>query len=168
MQIWSITNRLSLDSPEAISARSGGSALYQAPTSDQRRVAQKAKGLFQEDLEVSLGKRRKYSIKRAIPRAASSSAVFNEIVANEELEFKGLDISNSEDVFTFFNTRFWQMQQLVCKVVAKAWIKVVEPKKKQPYYRGGESKPSPNARHKELEHITKPAFGSVINNAPKS
>ncbi|KAL7270493.1 hypothetical protein RUND412_006800 [Rhizina undulata] len=154
-------NQHSLDSAKAISARSGGTSLHQAPTSDQRRVARKSKRPFQADLEVSPGKRRKSSTKRAIPREASSSAESNEIVANEELEYKGLDISNSEDVFTFFNTRFRQMQQLVCKVVAKAWIKVIEPKKQSnfPYNRGDESKPSwwpPNARHKEPDHLMKP------------
>ena len=72
-------------------------------------------------------------------------------------------ISDVGAVTTFFETRFRQMQQLTCKVVAKAWIKVIEPKKQSnfPYNRGEESKPSwwpAGARHKEPDHLMKPGM----------
>lgn len=72
-----------------------------------------------------------------------------------------LMIGDVEAITAFFETRFRQMQQLTCKVVAKAWIKVIEPKKQSnfPYNRGDESKPSwwpTGARHKEPDHLMKP------------
>lgn len=96
-------------------------------------------------------------------RAGSSSGESNDVVLQEEVEYKGLDITNEEEVNTFFETRLRQMQQLVCKVVAKCWIKVIEPKKQSnfPYNRGEESKPSwwpANARHKEPDHLMKPGM----------
>jgi hypothetical protein len=100
-------------------------------------------------------------VKRNVRRADSSSGESNDVVLEEKVEYKGLDITNEEEVNTFFETRLRQMQQLVCKVVAKCWIKVIEPKKQSnfPYNRGEESKPSwwpPNARHKEPDHLMKP------------
>ena len=76
-------------------------------------------------------------------------------------EYKPLMIGSAEEVSTFLETRFRQLQQLCCKVVAKAWIKVIEPKKqtRYPYNRGEESKPEwwpGDVRHKEPDHLMKP------------
>jgi Protein of unknown function (DUF2841) len=76
-------------------------------------------------------------------------------------EFKPLTIGNEEEVTTFLETRFRQLQQLCCKIVAKQWIKVIEPKKqtRYPYNRGEESKPEwwpGDVRHKEPDHLMKP------------
>ena len=76
-------------------------------------------------------------------------------------EYKALVIGNTPEVAAFLETRFRQLQQLVCKIVAKAWIKVIEPKKqtRYPYNKGEESKPTwwpSNVRHKEPDHLMKP------------
>ncbi|MCJ1476859.1 hypothetical protein MMC13_005528 [Lambiella insularis] len=73
----------------------------------------------------------------------------------------------------FYTTRFIQMQQIPCKIVNKAWIKVVEPKKQARHpYNGGSlastigrtgdgelTKPSwwplDGCRHREPDHIQK-------------
>jgi hypothetical protein len=78
-------------------------------------------------------------------------------------EYKPLMIGSEEDVKTFLETRFRQLQQLCCKIVAKAWIKVIEPKKqtRYPYNRGEESKPEwwpDDVRHKEPDHLMKPGI----------
>jgi hypothetical protein len=78
-------------------------------------------------------------------------------------EFKPLMIGNAEEVTTFLETRFRQLQQLCCKIVAKQWIKVIEPKKqtRYPYNRGEESKPEwwpADVRHKEPDHLMKPGI----------
>jgi hypothetical protein len=81
-------------------------------------------------------------------------------------EYKPLIIGNADEVTTFLETRFRQLQQLCCKSVAKVWIKVIEPKKqtRYPYNRGEESKPDwwpSDVRHKEPDHLMKPGMSNL-------
>ncbi|EMR08537.1 hypothetical protein PNEG_03018 [Pneumocystis murina B123] len=83
----------------------------------------------------------------------------NEYVSGE-VKYRSLVIGNTAEVIAFMESRFKQLQQSVCKIVAKAWIKVIEPKKqtRYPYNRGDKSKPSwwpVNIRHKEPDHLMK-------------
>ncbi|KAK9376889.1 uncharacterized protein V1513DRAFT_429713 [Lipomyces chichibuensis] len=76
-------------------------------------------------------------------------------------EYHPLVICDREAVTALLEAKFLQLQQLVCKVVAKAWIKVIEPKKQSnhPYNKGEEFKPDwwpSEARHKEPDHLMKP------------
>lgn len=113
-------------------------------------------------------KRRRSSVNSkaaAVPvqRSDSTSGESNAVTNPQGITYRPLLISDEEAVTTFFETRFRQMQQLTCKVVAKAWIKVIEPKKQShfPYNRGEESKPSwwpAGARHKEPDHLMKPGM----------
>ncbi|KAG0126525.1 hypothetical protein HOY82DRAFT_581011 [Tuber indicum] len=155
----------SLSSPKAMRANGGSGMLLPPPPADQRRIIRangaNRKRPVQPELQTTPAKKRRSTVKRSVRRADSSSGESNDVVLHEEIEYKGLDITNEEEVNTFFETRLRQMQQLVCKVVAKCWIKVIEPKKQSnfPYNRGEESKPSwwpPNARHKEPDHLMKP------------
>ncbi|KTW28328.1 uncharacterized protein T551_02747 [Pneumocystis jirovecii RU7] len=80
---------------------------------------------------------------------------------SREHKYKPLVIGNTHEVIAFMESRFKELQQSVCKIVAKAWIKVMEPKKqtRHPYNKGDESKPSwwpNNVRHKEPDHLMKP------------
>ena len=109
-------------------------------------------------------KMRRSSIAKPLPVQRSDSES-NAAASQGGISYKALTISDHEAVTTFFETRFRQMQQLTCKVVAKAWIKVIEPKKQSnfPYHRGEESKPSwwpEGARHKEPDHLMKPGMYS--------
>ncbi|KIR28749.1 hypothetical protein I307_03085 [Cryptococcus deuterogattii 99/473] len=71
-----------------------------------------------------------------------------------------------EEVAPYFAKRFAAVQQDTCKLVAKAWIKVIEPKKqsKFPYNKGENAKPKwwpdgvPHRApdHLSKEHMTKP------------
>ncbi|KAK9387997.1 hypothetical protein V1515DRAFT_453631 [Lipomyces mesembrius] len=76
-------------------------------------------------------------------------------------EYHPLVICDRVAVTAFLEAKFRQLQQLACKVVAKAWIKVIEPKKQSnhPYNKGEDFKPDwwpPEARHKEPDHLMKP------------
>lgn len=68
---------------------------------------------------------------------------------------------------SWYSSRFSQLQQSTCKLVLKAWIKVVEPKKqsKHPYNRGEEGKPvwwPQGVRHKEPDHLMKPERAQLL------
>ncbi|BFZ59389.1 hypothetical protein YB2330_000398 [Saitoella coloradoensis] len=77
------------------------------------------------------------------------------------IEYKPLTIGNSDEVTQFMETRFRQLQQMVCKIVSKAWIKIIEPRKqtRYPYNKGEDSRPDwwpHDVRHKEPDHLMKP------------
>ncbi|KAL6401203.1 hypothetical protein AUP68_16932 [Ilyonectria robusta] len=81
---------------------------------------------------------------------------------------KGIKIGESQDVWNFYEQRFTNCQQAACKLIAKAWVKAIEPKKQSTYpYTGGDDKapkwwPKPwgltredKVRHKEPDHLYK-------------
>jgi Protein of unknown function (DUF2841) len=79
---------------------------------------------------------------------------------------RGIKIGDSEEVWKFYQQRFRGVQQTACKLIAKHWIKAIEPKKQSRYpYTGGEAppwwpKPWGSARdevvtHKEPDHQKK-------------
>lgn len=60
----------------------------------------------------------------------------------------------------YYTSRFAALQQATCKLVVKAWIKVIEPKKqmKFPYNKGEDLKPTwwpEGVRHREPDHLSK-------------
>ncbi|SCU87179.1 LAFA_0E05204g1_1 [Lachancea sp. 'fantastica'] len=72
-----------------------------------------------------------------------------------------LDLRNAYAVENYLKNVFSMLRQLQCKAIAKAWIKVVEPRKKAryPYIKGELFKPywwPPNVEHKEPDHLRKP------------
>ncbi|EPQ30995.1 uncharacterized protein PFL1_01184 [Pseudozyma flocculosa PF-1] len=76
-------------------------------------------------------------------------------------------LENEASRTAFLELRFGQLQQGVCKTVAKAWIKIIEPKKQTrcPYNKGEEGKPSwwpDGVRHKEPDHLMKPERHSLL------
>lgn len=65
-----------------------------------------------------------------------------------------------EEVVPYFAKRFAAVQQDTCKLVAKAWIKVIEPKKqsKFPYNKGENAKPKwwpDGVPHRAPDHLSK-------------
>jgi hypothetical protein len=81
---------------------------------------------------------------------------------------KGIKIGNSDEVWKFYDQRFRNCQQTACKLIAKAWVKAVEPKKQSNHpYTGSDEKapdwwPKPwgptrdeKVRHKEPDHLYK-------------
>jgi hypothetical protein len=77
-----------------------------------------------------------------------------------------LTIGNDKEVDQFYSVRFKDMHQSSCKVLGKAFVKLVEPKKQthHPYTKGADKKPPwwPNTtgenhvRHREPDHLLKP------------
>jgi hypothetical protein len=75
-------------------------------------------------------------------------------------------ISDDAEVEKFYFVRFKDMQQSSCKVMGKAFVKLVEPKKQthHPYTKGNAKAPpwwpsttgEAHVRHKEPDHLLKP------------
>ncbi|KAJ6444795.1 kinesin [Purpureocillium lavendulum] len=81
---------------------------------------------------------------------------------------RGIKVGDSEAVWNFYEQRFKNCQQTACKLIAKAWVKAVEPKKQSTHpYTGSDEKapdwwPKPwgptkddKVRHKEPDHLYK-------------
>lgn len=127
----------------------------QSPPRIKKRVLQPVK--------LDSKKRQRSIVKPLQPQSSGSTLGGSNEVTASGVTYRPLRISDKDAVTTFFETRFRQMQQLTCKVVAKAWIKVIEPKKQSnyPYNRGEEKKPvwwPEGARHKEPDHLMKPGM----------
>lgn len=76
-------------------------------------------------------------------------------------------LRNEAERTAFMEMRFGQLQQVMCKMIAKEWIKVIEPKKQTrfPYNKGEEGKPSwwpADVRHKEPDHLMKPERHALL------
>jgi hypothetical protein len=79
-----------------------------------------------------------------------------------------LMIGDEVEVTKFYTCRFKDMQQSSCKVMGKAFVKLVEPKKQthHPYTKGDDKAPpwwppttgdeNVKVRHKEPDHLLKP------------
>ncbi|KAM5345374.1 hypothetical protein ACJ41O_011236 [Fusarium nematophilum] len=89
---------------------------------------------------------------------------------------KGIKIGNADDVWNFYEQRFKNCQQTACKLIAKAWVKAVEPKKQSTHpYTGSDEKapdwwPKPwgptkedKVRHKEPDHLYKRERVHLLN-----
>ncbi|KAI5790183.1 hypothetical protein EDC01DRAFT_616572 [Geopyxis carbonaria] len=129
--------------------------MLQAPPADDIALRKRS-----SQVEVQTPRKKKAVPRRQQTTSSSDSGDYPE-TTNGKLEYKPLHIYDNDAVTTFYMTRLRQMQQLMCKVVSKAWIKVIEPKKQSnfPYNRGDESKPSwwpREVRHKEPDHLMKP------------
>ncbi|KAF3923740.1 hypothetical protein ABW20_dc0108212 [Dactylellina cionopaga] len=85
----------------------------------------------------------------------------------EEMEMVELCIGDEVAVNKYLWHKFVQIQQLDCKVIAKAWVKVIEPKKQahSPYNGGDATRPwwwPPDAPHREPDHLLKNARIQVL------
>ena len=79
-----------------------------------------------------------------------------------------LKIGDSDLVWNFYQQRFRNCQQSACKLIAKAWVKAVEPKKQSNHPYTGKDEKAPDwwpkpwgpskdekVRHKEPDHLYK-------------
>jgi hypothetical protein len=130
----------------------------------ERRRAQELAGFDEDGLPMYKGRKR--------PRAN----VFRREVDNADDDTpmpttsskRGIKIGNSDEMWQFYDQRFRNCQQTACKLIAKAWVKAVEPKKQSNHpYTGSDEKapdwwPKPwgpsrdeKVRHKEPDHLYK-------------
>ncbi|KAH8782826.1 hypothetical protein F5883DRAFT_405012, partial [Diaporthe sp. PMI_573] len=92
------------------------------------------------------------------------------------LSKKGIRVGNKEEVWKFCDQRFKNIQQTACKLIAKAWVKLIAPKKQSNHpYTGADAKapdwwPKPwgtsrdeKVRHKEPDHLYKPERVYLLN-----
>ncbi|MBE3046066.1 DUF2841 domain-containing protein [Candidatus Bathyarchaeota archaeon] len=79
-----------------------------------------------------------------------------------------LRIGDADAVWNFYQQRFKNCQQTACKLIAKAWVKAVEPKKQSHHPYTGKDEKAPEwwprpwgptiqerVRHKEPDHLYK-------------
>ncbi|KAH8910123.1 hypothetical protein BR93DRAFT_461043 [Coniochaeta sp. PMI_546] len=89
---------------------------------------------------------------------------------------KPIKIGDSDALWQFYDQRFRNCQQTACKLIAKAWVKAVEPKKQSNHpYTGSDEKapdwwPKPwgpsrdeKVRHKEPDHLYKKERVHLLN-----
>ncbi|ANZ74186.1 BA75_00373T0 [Komagataella pastoris] len=79
---------------------------------------------------------------------------------NEPTQMFTIDLQNKFSMNEQYKMYFNLLQQIVCKEIAKLWIKVIEPKKqtKFPYKGGNSTKPSwwpDEVPHREPDHLNK-------------
>lgn len=89
------------------------------------------------------------------------------VAANAHQPQYTIVLKNEAERTAFLEMRFGQLQQVMCKMIAKEWIKVIEPKKqtRYPYNKGEEAKPSwwpKDVRHKEPDHLMKPERHTLL------
>lgn len=79
-----------------------------------------------------------------------------------------IQINNTKDIWEFYEQQFKNCQQTACKLIAKAWVKAVEPKKQSTHPYTGKDEKAPDwwpkpwgnskderVRHKEPDHLYK-------------
>ncbi|KAL2753619.1 hypothetical protein ACRALDRAFT_2110380 [Sodiomyces alcalophilus JCM 7366] len=126
---------------------------------ERRRQGSEA---FGDDDHVGFGPRKRSRGHRRPMNDESAPAV------TVEATKRALRIGDSQEVWDFYDQRFRNCQQTACKLIAKAWVKVVEPKKQTNHpYTGQDEKapawwPKPwgptkdeKVRHKEPDHLYK-------------
>lgn len=87
----------------------------------------------------------------------------------QSMRMRSLRIGDTAEVTKFYEGRFRDIQQAACKIIAKAFIKVVEPRKQTnfPYTGGVDRAPAwwptearvgapHGVKHKEPDHLLKP------------
>lgn len=104
-------------------------------------------------------------VRASVPRRSSQ---LSSRVASHALQAPHtIELKDEAARTAFLEMRFSQMQQVMCKMVAKEWIKVIEPKKqtRYPYMKGEEARPAwwpAGVRHKEPDHLMKPERQALL------
>lgn len=158
-------NEIGLDDPRSIGhfdAESGNQSPW-----DQKLLSPTEYRIGAEDSDEDRSPR---SRKRARVRRLRQGLAEDQPLPS--VKSQKLTIGNDADVDRFYYIRFKDMQQSSCKVMGKAFVKLVEPRKQthHPYTGGNEKAPSwwpptkgDNAvRHKEPDHLLKPERISLL------
>ncbi|KAH9884580.1 hypothetical protein F4778DRAFT_787687 [Xylariomycetidae sp. FL2044] len=159
--------------------QSATSSLYELPDTPRssyagetgrrrNQTARYGQSTNSEELDEDVGK----SSRRKRPRQGTARRRANKF---EDRKFpspastkKTITIGSEKETWDFYEQRFKNCQQNFCKIVAKAWIKLVEPKKQSthPYTKSEESQPEwwpkrsemppgQRCRHIEPDHSSK-------------
>lgn len=120
---------------------------------------------------TALPKNRKRYRAQINPRSGPDLATGDDSLGAANLaapQYRGIVISDHQLIISFCETRFKNLQQMACKIVAKVWVKLLEPKKQSnhPYSRGDDLAPGwwpkpwgtgkgDKVRHKETDYLLK-------------
>ncbi|KAI1376790.1 hypothetical protein F4677DRAFT_445112 [Hypoxylon crocopeplum] len=128
---------------------------------------------FEDDGHFKARKRPRASIFRREPETIEDEPV---AAASPTPSKRGITIGDDKAVWGFYEERFKSIQQSACKLIAKAWVKAVEPKKQSTHpYTGADEKapdwwPKPwgpnkehKVRHKEPDHLYKRERVHLLN-----
>ncbi|WFD41924.1 hypothetical protein MPSI1_000561 [Malassezia psittaci] len=101
------------------------------------------------------------------PPLRSRTGSSSRVAANAHQPHHTIVLKDEKERTSFLEMRFGQLQQVMCKMIAKEWIKVIEPKKQTrfPYNKGEEARPSwwpKDVRHKEPDHLMKPERHALL------
>ncbi|KAI5459862.1 hypothetical protein BGZ63DRAFT_259641 [Mariannaea sp. PMI_226] len=101
-------------------------------------------------------------------RLRGQQSAADDIPTARTVHRRGIKVENSQELWEFYEQRFKNCQQTACKLIAKAWVKAVEPKKQSTHpYTGSDERapdwwPKPwgptkedKVRHKEPDHLYK-------------
>jgi|SRR3569833_1184438 len=92
---------------------------------------------------------------------------------------KSIQIGDDKAVWDIYDQRFRNLQQSACKLIAKAWVKLIEPKKQSNYPYTGDKIPdwwpkpwgsgkAELVRHKEPDHLHKHGENGAEQQTPDS
>lgn len=132
---------------------------YSSSSSSGRRYHQQRRSSDESDEEGS-----SFSRKRPrFPRGSHQGSIEEQAVPIRKTQ--SVRVDDEEELEKLYNVRFKDMHQNACKIMGKAFVKLVEPKKQthHPYTKGNEHAPDwwpsttgENAiRHKEPDHLLK-------------
>ncbi|CZT50452.1 uncharacterized protein RSE6_11436 [Rhynchosporium secalis] len=113
----------------------------------------------ESERDGSIGAKRRRKVYGAQSREKSNE----DLPVAHSTQKQDLKISDDAQVEAFYTTRFKNMQQASCKIMGKAFVKLVEPKKQthHPYTKGDDKAPpwwpkgtgDDAVRHKEPDHL---------------
>ncbi|KAK1640536.1 hypothetical protein BDP81DRAFT_311889 [Colletotrichum phormii] len=139
----------------------GGS--YGHRTHDRRRLGG---DIYDEDGSYKTRKRHRAGMGGGYRRPANDDDDVAIVVASSSK--KTLKVGDDKDLWNLYEQRFKNCQQTACKLIAKAWVKVVEPKKQTNHPYTGQDEKAPDwwpkpwgptkeekVRHKEPDHLYK-------------
>ncbi|KAI5868132.1 hypothetical protein GGS23DRAFT_544176 [Durotheca rogersii] len=140
-------------------------------TQDRRYGQSIGLATFEEDGNFKARKRPRASMVRR-----ELDNLEDEPSASSSATRRGITIGDEKAVWAFYEERFKSCQQTACKLIAKAWVKAVEPKKQSTHpYTGSDEKapdwwPKPwgpnkehKVRHKEPDHLLKRERVHLLN-----
>ncbi|GJC95257.1 ydr124wp-like protein [Colletotrichum higginsianum] len=136
---------------------------YGPRTQDRRRLGG---DVFDEDNSYKTRKRHRAGMGAGYRRAANDDDDVAIVVTSNTK--KTLKVGDHKEVWNLYEQRFKNCQQTACKLIAKAWVKVVEPKKQTNHPYTGQDEKAPDwwpkpwgptkeekVRHKEPDHLYK-------------
>ncbi|ESZ90784.1 hypothetical protein SBOR_8832 [Sclerotinia borealis F-4128] len=130
-------------------------------TAGKRRRTRQLRQNSDETNDDSMGSKKIKRYRRQYDESSEDTP--SSIVERKTMQLR---IGDEDEVEKFYSCRFKDMQQFSCKVMGKAFVKLIEPRKQThyPYTKGAEKSPpwwpptfgEFSVRHREPDHLRKP------------